>query len=104
MRSVGRLALVTGAVVVLATAGVAQAQTGAPAADAQRGYVQVDAAATFGSSSSQSYGGEVGVTVHPGWQLFLEGGRINNVASSAFVTAAQAIAGGLGQAQSGASC
>jgi len=88
---------------LLGSGAPAQAQTAATASapDAQRGYAAVDAAATFGNSSSQSYGGEVGVTVAPGWQLFVEGGHINNAATAALATAAQAIAGGLGQTQSG---
>ena len=54
-----------------------------------------------GAVSSQSYGVEGGYTFRPGLQLFVEGGRVNNVASNTFFTAAQTIAGGLGQTQSG---
>ena len=93
--------LMLGAWLVSGASAQAQTSAMAPHPDAQRGYVAVDAAATFGSSSSQSYGGEVGVTIAPGWQLFVEAGHVNNVSTAAFVTAAQAIAGGLGQTQSG---
>jgi len=81
-------------------AGVAQAQTMPSMADEGHGYVAAVADAAFGSASSQSYGVEGGYTFSPGLQVFIEAGRVNNVASSAFFTAAQTIAGGLGQTES----
>ncbi len=96
------LSLLTGVLLVSAMTSVAQAQTAraVPAADEPNMYAQALADATFGNLSSQLYGAEVGVTVWPQIQVFVEGGRMNNVASSSFVTAAQLIAGSLSQTQS----
>jgi opacity protein-like surface antigen len=100
MRMTGRRAWLACAIVVFATAGAAQAQTPPPAADEGHGYVEAVADAAFGSASSQSYGVEGGYTFSAGLQVFVEAGRVNNVASGAFFTAAQTIAGGLAQTQS----
>jgi opacity protein-like surface antigen len=103
MRVIGIPALLAAALLVSPMMGVAQAQAARPlsADEGQGGYVQALADATFGNLSSQSYGAEAGITVWPQLQVYVEGGRVNNVASSAFVTAAQVIAGSLGQSQSG---
>jgi opacity protein-like surface antigen len=102
MRFIGP-SLLTAVLLVSAMAGVARAQTlrTMPAADDHGVYAQVLVDAAFGNVSSQSYGGEVGMTVWPNVQIFIEGGRVNNVASSSFFDAAQAIAGSLSQTQSG---
>jgi opacity protein-like surface antigen len=81
---------------VLTLGGVAQAQTAPPP---DTGYVQAVAETAFGSSTSQSYGAEAGLAVQPNVQVFLEVGRINNVATQAFGAAAQSIAAGLAQTQ-----
>ena len=82
--------------------GVASAQGGAsfrPAADT--GYVEGVAQSAFGNVTSQSYGAELGFTVLPALQVFVEGGRIRDVAPPALGVAAQTIAGALTQIQSG---
>jgi len=56
--------------------------------------------AAFGNANSQAYGGEVGFTVMPNVQVFVEGGRINNVAGATVGAAAQVIVTGLAQTQS----
>jgi opacity protein-like surface antigen len=89
-------ALTAGAIVL---AGVAQAQT-APAAPPETWYVQAVGDAAFGNANSQAYSGEVGFTVTPGLQVFVEGGRVNNVAGPAIGTAAQLIVLALAQTQS----
>jgi opacity protein-like surface antigen len=94
MRSV--LALTAGAVMF---GSVAKAQT-APAAQPDKGYVQVVADAAFGNANSQAYGGEVGFTVMPNLQVFVEGGRVNNVAGATVGAAAQLIVTALAQTQS----
>jgi opacity protein-like surface antigen len=82
--------------------GVAQAQTAA-AAQADTWYVQAVGDAAFGNANSQSYGGEVGFTVMPRVQVFVEGGRTNNVAGTTIGAAAQLIVLGLAQTQGNAS-
>jgi opacity protein-like surface antigen len=82
--------------------GVASAQGGAsftPAPDT--GYVEGVAQSAFGNVTSQSYGAELGFTVLPALQVFVEGGRIRDVAPPALGVAAQTIAGALTQIQSG---
>jgi opacity protein-like surface antigen len=93
MRSV--LALLVGAV---ALSGVAQAQTAA-VSDPSRGYAEGVAQSSFGNVTSQSFGGEVGVTIRPSVVVFLEAGRVNDVTTPQFGAAAQTIAGGLGLTQ-----
>ena len=76
-------------------AGTAHAQTaGAPAAD--RGYAAVTVGATFGHKSDSSIGGEVGYGLTDALQLFLEAGRMRNVATSDVNTRAQKIATAIG--------
>jgi opacity protein-like surface antigen len=79
--------------------GVADAQT-APAAQPDTWYVQAAGDAAFGNANSQAYAGEVGFTVIPNVQVFVEGGRINNVAGATAGAAAQLILTGLAQTQS----
>jgi len=93
MRSI--LAILVGAVTL---SGVAQAQTGT-ASDPNRGYVEGVAQSAFGNVTSQSFGGEVGITVLPKVVVFLEAGRVNDVTTPQFGAAAQAIAGGIGLTQ-----
>ena len=94
----------TRAVVALAAAamvltGVAQAQT-VRAAQPDMWYVQALGDAAFGNANSQAYGGEVGFTVMPNLQVFVEGGRVNNVAGATVGAAAQLIVTALAQTQS----
>lgn len=84
---------------MMALASVATAQTPASASDADRRYVEAVAQAAFGNVTSQSYGVEGGVTIRPNLQVFVEAGRVSNVATSQISAAAQTIAGFLSQTQ-----
>jgi opacity protein-like surface antigen len=88
------LAVLVGAI---ALGGVAEAQTPAAANDPGKGYVEVVAASAFGNVTSQSYGAEIGVTVAPMLQLFVDGGQVRDVATADISTSAQLIAGALAQ-------
>jgi opacity protein-like surface antigen len=101
------IALVVAVVLALPWAAGAQtrslSQAGAPGAggsEPSRGYVEGFAASAFGNVTSQAYGGEVGVTLAPGWQVFAEGGQIRNVATDDISNSAQIIAAALSQMQS----
>ena len=80
---------------VLALSGVAHAQSAAPG----KGYVEGVAQSAFGNVTSQSYGAEGGFAVTPDLWIFVEGGRIRDVATAAISTAALQIAGSLADAQ-----
>jgi opacity protein-like surface antigen len=88
---------------VLALSRVAQAQTTQPSktAEPNKGYAEVVAQSAFGNVTSQSYGGEIGVTITPGLQVFIEGGQTRDVSTAAIGAAAQQIAGYISQGQSG---
>ena len=76
-------------VVVLAALGApvyAQAQGGA--LPPSRGYVEGVAQSAFGNVTSQSFGGEFGVTVHPGVSIFVEGGYVRDAAPASLGAAA----------------
>jgi opacity protein-like surface antigen len=60
--------------------GTAHAQTAGTGPD--RGYVELTGAATLGHKSSSSIGGEAGYSLTDALQLFLEGGRMANVATT----------------------
>src|ERR1700736_3991367 len=79
----------------LALSSVAHAQSVA----SSKGYVEAVAQSAFGNVTSQSFGGEFGVTVLPSVQLFLDVGQVHNVATAQISTAAATIAGYLSQAQ-----
>jgi opacity protein-like surface antigen len=82
------------AVVVLAWAalgGAAFAQT-PTAADDSRGYLEAVAQSAFGNVTSQSFGGELGFTLRPGLQVFVDAGYVRDTTSSALSAKAQAIA------------
>jgi opacity protein-like surface antigen len=79
----------------LAFSSVVHAQSSAPG----KGYVEAVAQSAFGNVTSQSFGGEFGVTVVPNVQLFLDVGQVHNVATAQISTAAATIAGYLSQAQ-----
>jgi opacity protein-like surface antigen len=90
------LALLVGAV---ALSGTAQAQVLSSSDPNGRGYVEGVAQSAFGNVTSQSFGAEIGVTILPNTQLFLEGGRVTDVATAQMGAAAQTIAGYLSQTQ-----
>jgi opacity protein-like surface antigen len=78
----------------LALAGVAHAQSqGAPS----RGYVEAVGQSSFGSVTSQSFGGEIGIAIGSQLQIFAEGGKTRDVSTSALSAAAQTIAGAISQ-------
>lgn len=82
------------AVTVASGVGTAHAQTaGATAPD--RGYGAFTAGATFGHKSDSSIGGEVGYGLTDALQVFLEAGRMRNVATKDVDTRAQKIAGAI---------
>jgi opacity protein-like surface antigen len=84
----------------LALGGVAHAQS-ASAPAATRGYVEAVAQSAFGNVTSQSYGGEIGITVRPNLQVFVEGGQTRDVATAELSAAALIMAGALSQAATG---
>jgi opacity protein-like surface antigen len=55
-------------------------------------YGEFAAAATFGHKSSGSAGAEIGYRIKDEWQVFIEGGRMANVATAALDQRAQLIA------------
>ena len=83
----------------LASGGAAHAQSAATTAQADHGYAEIVAQSAFGNVTSQSYGAEVGFTVLPHLQVFVEGGLTRDVATPELSTAAQTIAGGLSLTQ-----
>jgi opacity protein-like surface antigen len=81
---------------VLLSSGMARAQSGA---NDSRGYVEAVAQSAFGNVTSQSFGGEIGVTVAGGWQVFVEAGQVRDTSPSDLGASAQAIAGFLARTQ-----
>jgi len=81
----------------LALTGVAAAQTpvGTFPTESNRGYVEAVVQSAFGNVTSQSFGGEIGVTARPGVQLVLEAGLIRDAAPAALGASAQRIAAGI---------
>jgi opacity protein-like surface antigen len=86
-----------GVLVWIACSGVAQAQSAAPSPS--RGYVEVVAQSALGNVTSQSFGGEFGVTIVPNIQVFVEAGMVHNIATADISASAQQIAGALSQVQ-----
>ena len=86
-----------GLLILVATT-TASAQTVAT----DRGYVEAVAQSAFGNVTSQSFGGEVGITVTATLQVFGSFGRIRDVATTEIGTSAQTIALALAQLQPGA--
>jgi opacity protein-like surface antigen len=83
--------------------GVAEAQTtaaGGTGATPDTAYVEGVAQSAFGNVTSQSYGAEAGFTITTGLQVFVEAGRIRDVATSDLGVNAQTIAAALTLAQS----
>lgn len=79
----------------LALGTVMHAQSPAPAPG--RGYVEGVAQSAFGHVTSQSFGGELGVTLTPTMQVFIEAGVVRDAATADIGAAAQAIAGSVAQ-------
>jgi opacity protein-like surface antigen len=80
----------------LALSSSAYSQSAAPAPS--KGYVEGIAQSAFGNVTSQSYGGEFGISVTSGLQVFVEGGLVRNAAPSDLAANAAAIANAI-QAQ-----
>jgi opacity protein-like surface antigen len=79
--------------------GTAHAQT-AGTTGPDRGYVELTFGATFGHKSASSIGGEAGYTLTDALQLFLEGGRVGNVATTDVYARALIIGNAIGAAVS----
>ncbi len=92
-------ACVAAAIGILAMAGAASAQTPAGAPGSDRGYVEAVIQSAFGNVTSQSYGAELGITVVPNIQVFVEAGMVRDAATADIGAAAQTIAGFLSQTQ-----
>jgi opacity protein-like surface antigen len=91
------------AIVIGAALSVNLAHAQTATGDPEHGYVEAVAQSAFGNVTSQSYGVEVGYSLEPAVQIFAEGGRTRDVATSELGNAAQLIAGALSQTQSGVS-
>ena len=87
------------AIGMLALSGVASAQTPARASDTDHGYVEGVVQSAFGNVTSQSYGAELGFTVIPNVQVFVEAGMVRDAATASIGTAAQLMAGVVSQTQ-----
>ncbi len=85
----------TAAVVAwIALGGLAHAQSQGPPS---RGYVEAVGQSSFGSVTSQSFGGEIGIAIGSQLQVLAEGGKTRDVSTTALSSAAQKIAGALAQ-------
>src|SRR6185295_7988707 len=100
MSRVERLKIsIAAALLSLALAPAAYAQpTAAPAGSAPEapstGYILVVAQSAFGNVTSQSFGGELGFTLQPRVQLFVDVGKIRDAAPASLGASAQTIAAG----------
>ena len=72
--------------------GTAHGQTAGP----DRGYAEFTVGPTFGHKSSSAIGGEAGYTLTDALQVFLEGGRMGNVATTDVDARAQIIGNAIG--------
>jgi opacity protein-like surface antigen len=70
----------------------AQTPGGSTATEGHPWYGELAAAATFGHKSSGSAGLEIGYRLKDDWQVFIEGGRMSNVATADLDQRAQLIA------------
>jgi opacity protein-like surface antigen len=82
----------------LATAAHAQSSGGTAPAAPTTGYAEVVAQSAFGNVTSQSFGGEVGIAVRPGIQVFVDAGKIRDAAAATVGASAQNIAAGIAAA------
>jgi len=97
-----RLLTWTIALALLPAAAFAQAKVNpVPPPPDPRGYVELNAQSAFGNVTSQSFGGEVGVTIQPNLQVFFEIGATRDVSTPELGAAATLIANSLAQSQSG---
>jgi hypothetical protein len=81
----------------LAGAGLSQAQASAATSfDESRVYLEVNVGGTFGHNTSASFGGEAGIRVMKGLDVFLEGGRMKNIGSNDLDARGQKIATAVG--------
>jgi opacity protein-like surface antigen len=94
---IGAMTLACAVIGTIAAPLTAHAQTvaGLGTTPSSRGYIEAVAQSTFGNVTSQSYGGEFGVTLTYGLQFFVEAGRTGDVATSLTQSAAQMIATGV---------
>lgn len=83
--------------ITLALSGVAQAQSAAPAS---KGYVEGVAQSAFGNVTSQSFGLELGFTIAPKIQVFVDAGHVRDTTPSNLGASALEVAGFLSQTQS----
>ncbi len=89
---------------LLPAASFAQASAApAPPPPDPRGYVELNAQSAFGNVTSQSFGGEVGITVQQNLQVFFEIGSARDVSTPDLGAGAVLIASALSQTQSGVS-
>lgn len=87
-------------IVWMALARGAYAQSPAATSTASsKGYVEAVAQSAFSNVTSQSFGGELGVTLGDGLQLFVEGGMIRDAATSDISSGATQVALALGALQ-----
>jgi opacity protein-like surface antigen len=95
--------LLIAAPVWIALTGSAAAQTAAPQAPPQpKGYAEVVAQSAFGNVTTQSYGGEVGITIARRLNIFFEGGKVRDTAPNTLNASAQSIAGAMTSTQGAA--
>src|SRR5579872_1399282 len=73
--------------------GVAHAQSAAPTPD--KGYVEAVAQSTFGNVTSQAYGGEFGISIKSGIQVFVDAGQVRDASPSQLGMSAGLIAGSI---------
>jgi opacity protein-like surface antigen len=101
-----RVRLTTGiAVIALASVmtGISEAQTSTPPAPPARGYFAAVAQSAFGNVTSQSYGVEAGFRLRTRIDVFLEIGRVADVAGEDIGQNAETIAQALSRTQSNVS-
>lgn len=91
--------VIIAAAVLLTGASITFAQTPTATPPTTKGYAEVVAQSAFGNVTSQSYGGEIGVTVAPRIQVFIDAGQVRDAAPSSLGTGAQLVAGFLSQTQ-----
>jgi opacity protein-like surface antigen len=87
---------IAAALMSLTVAATAAAQPSASAASTpSKGYAEVVAQSAFGNVTSQSFGGEIGVTVYPDVQVFVDAGYVRDAAPASLGANAQKIAAGV---------
>jgi opacity protein-like surface antigen len=87
----------------IALAGVAGAQPRAvvaPPPDTSRGYAEVVVQSSFGNVTSQSFGGEIGVTIVEGVSVFVDGGHVRDTAPAELGSGAGLMAAFISRTQS----